>query len=94
MKSKPGVASHTTRVQCVWLSKMLVEEYLCPWGRFKQLFGSQEGAVELRHLQALADARIRRYGLLDADTQWDTDIALHGERQGRGGYSEERNHGA
>jgi len=71
-----------------------VEEYLRPQGRFKHLFGSQEGAVELRHLQALADARIRRYDLLDADTQWDTDIAMHCEREGRGGYAEDRNNGA
>ena len=45
-------------------------------------------AAELRHLQALADARIRRYGLLDADTEWDTRSAMQSERHGRGGYAE------
>lgn len=64
-----------------------VEDYLRPQGRFKHLFASKEGAVELRHLQALADARIRRYNLLDADTQWDTESALRCARHGRGGYA-------
>ncbi|MCF6236348.1 MAG: thiamine pyrophosphate-dependent enzyme [Gammaproteobacteria bacterium] len=70
-----------------------VEEYLRPQGRFKHLFANKAGAVELRHLQALADARIHRYGLLDADTQWDTETAMQSERNGRGGYWEEREHG-
>jgi len=64
-----------------------VEAYLRPQGRFKHLFAGKEGAVELRHLQALADVRIRRYGLLDADTQWDTESAMQSERDGRGGYA-------
>lgn len=63
-----------------------VEEYLRPQGRFKHLFTDKGGAVELRHLQALADARIRRYNLLEADTQWDTRQAMQSERNGRGGY--------
>lgn len=66
--------------------KKPVEEYLRPQGRFKHLFGSKMGEVELRHLQALADARIRRYGLLDADTQWNTETAMQTARHGRGGY--------
>ncbi len=64
-----------------------VEEYLSLQGRFKHLFGTKEGAVELRHLQALADARIRRYGLLETDTQWDTESAMQSARHGRGGYA-------
>ncbi|HHJ81283.1 MAG TPA: pyruvate ferredoxin oxidoreductase [Candidatus Tenderia electrophaga] len=64
-----------------------VAEYLRPQGRFKHLFDSKTGAVERRHLQALADARVRRYGLLDADTQWTTVSAMQSERHGRGGYA-------
>ncbi len=64
-----------------------VEEYLRPQGRFKHLFKGKAGTVELHHLQALADARIRRYGLLDAETEWDTSVAMQSERHGRGGYA-------
>ncbi|MCF6325045.1 MAG: thiamine pyrophosphate-dependent enzyme [Gammaproteobacteria bacterium] len=64
-----------------------VEEYLRPQGRFKHLFANKAGGVELRHLQALADARIRRYDLLNVDTQWDTETAMQSERHGRGGYT-------
>ena len=67
-----------------------VEAYLRPQGRFKHLFGSKAGGVELRHLQALADAQIRHYSLLDADTQWTTESAMQSERHGRGGYAGER----
>jgi len=63
-----------------------VEDYLKLQGRFKHLFNSKAGAVEIRHLQALADARIRRYGLLEADTEWTTDTATQVQRHGRGGY--------
>ncbi len=70
-----------------------VDEYLRPQGRFKHLFNSQDGAMELRHLQALADTRIRRYGLLDAHTQWDTAHAMQSERHGRGGYWRGSEHG-
>ena len=66
-----------------------VDEYLRLQGRFKHLFGSKAGAVELRHLQAIADARIHRYGLLDADTQWTTRSAMQSQRHGRGGYVRE-----
>lgn len=64
-----------------------VEEYLRPQGRFKHLFGDARGAEEIRHLQALADANIRRYGLLDTPTTWDTDEAGRAQRGGRGGYA-------
>jgi len=64
-----------------------VQEYLRLQGRFKHLFADKSGAVELRHLQALADAHIHHYGLLDADTQWDTERAMQSERHGRGGYA-------
>ncbi|HEC28527.1 MAG TPA: pyruvate ferredoxin oxidoreductase [Gammaproteobacteria bacterium] len=64
-----------------------VEDYIKLQGRFKHLFGSKGGAVEIRHLQALADARIRRYGLLEADTEWTTDTANQVQRRGRGGYA-------
>lgn len=63
-----------------------VEAYLKLQGRFKHLFVGKEGAAEMRHVQALADANVRRYGLLDADTEWDTDRALQVHRHGRGGY--------
>jgi len=64
-----------------------VEEYLRLQGRFKHLFSGKEGALELRHLQALADTRVHRYGLLDADTKWNTETAMQSERYGRGGYA-------
>ncbi|NOZ53786.1 MAG: pyruvate ferredoxin oxidoreductase [Gammaproteobacteria bacterium] len=66
-----------------------IEDYLHLQGRFKHLFGHQNdnGNVEIRHLQALADARIQRYGLLDAETEWTTASAAQTERHGRGGYS-------
>ncbi|MCC6208286.1 MAG: pyruvate ferredoxin oxidoreductase [Gammaproteobacteria bacterium] len=64
-----------------------VEEYLKLQGRFKHLFADKGGAEEIRHLQALADANIRRYGLLDANTEWDTDRASQTQRHGRGGYA-------
>ena len=63
-----------------------VEEYLRLQGRFKHLFREPRGAEEVRHLQALADANIRRYGLRDAPTTWDTDEASRVQRGGRGGY--------
>ncbi|MEC9363537.1 MAG: thiamine pyrophosphate-dependent enzyme [Pseudomonadota bacterium] len=64
-----------------------VEDYLRLQGRFKHLFKDAHGAAELRHLQALADANIRRYGLLDATTAWDTGEAGRAQRGGRGGYA-------
>jgi len=74
-----------------------VEDYLQLQGRFKHLFHHQtsendpsisnrNNAVEIRHLQAIADARIRHYGLLNVETEWNTDSALHVKRNGRGGY--------
>lgn len=70
-----------------------VEEYLRLQGRFKHLFGTKEGAVEIRHLQTLADTRIRRYGLLEADTEWDTARVNQVQRLGRGGYRSETSSG-
>ncbi len=72
-----------------------VEDYLQPQGRFKHLFSrdnnnnndNDSGNVEVRHLQALADARVQRYGLLDAETEWTTASAAQTQRYGRGGYS-------
>lgn len=63
-----------------------VEEYLKLQGRFKHLFSGKGGVEEIRHLQALADTNIRRYGLLDTDIEWDTDKASQVQRHGRGGY--------
>ena len=40
-----------------------VEEYLRPQGRFRHLFGGEDGAVELGFLQELADDNARRLGL-------------------------------
>ena len=65
-----------------------VQEYLRLQGRFKHLFNTKQGMEEVRHLQALADAHIRRYGLLEADTEWDTRRAMHSARHGRGGYAQ------
>lgn len=63
-----------------------VEEYLRLQGRFKHLFSDDRWAVHLRHLQGLADANVRRYGLLETTTAWDTDEAARVEWGGRGGY--------
>ena len=63
-----------------------VEQYLRLQGRFKHLFREPRGAEEIRHLQALADANIRRYGLRDTPTTWDTQEAGRVQRGGRGGY--------
>lgn len=63
-----------------------VEEYLRLQGRFKHLFADDRWAVHLRHLQGLADANVRGYGLLDTTTAWDTDEAARVEWGGRGGY--------
>lgn len=64
-----------------------VEEYLRLQGRFGHLFQDARGAEEIRHLQALADARIRHYGLLGASTDWDTASAAAVQHRGRGGYA-------
>lgn len=64
-----------------------VEEYLKLQGRFKHLFVDKDGAAEIRHLQALADTNILRYGLLEAATEWTTDRAAEVARHGRGGYA-------
>jgi len=50
-----------------------VEDYLRPQGRFNHLFSSKEGLKDIRHLQALADARIRRYGLQQDESEWDSE---------------------
>jgi len=64
-----------------------VEEYLKLQGRFKHLFTDKAGAAEIRHLQALADTNILRYGLLEAATDWTTDRAAEVARHDRGGYA-------
>ena len=44
-----------------------VEDYLKAQGRFKHLFAKGQKAEEIKQLQALADANIKRYGLLKKD---------------------------
>jgi len=70
-----------------------VEDYLRPQGRFKHLFDSKEGSKEIRHLQALADARVRRYDLKNGDSKWDTECVLQVKRHGDNNYlkTSERN---
>ena len=43
-----------------------VEDFLKIQGRFRHLFQSEEGAERIKELQALADANIKRYGLVTA----------------------------
>lgn len=64
-----------------------VEDYLRLQGRFKHLFKDPRGAEEIRHLQALADANIRRYGLRESPADWDSHEAGCVQRGGRGGYA-------
>ena len=47
--------------------KIPVEDYLKAQGRFKHLFAKGEKAGEIKQLQAMADANIKRYGLLKKD---------------------------
>jgi len=63
-----------------------VEDYLKLQGRFLHLFNDKQGKTQIRHIQALADTRIRRYGLLDADTNWTSASASIVQRGGRGTY--------
>ncbi len=65
-----------------------VEDYLKTQGRFKHLFKDKQGLTEIRHIQALADTRIRRYGLLNTDISWTTETASTIKRHGRGEYAE------
>lgn len=46
-----------------------VEEYLRPQRRFAHLFGSHPRPEVVERLQALADANIERYGLVDEETR-------------------------
>ena len=45
--------------------KKPVEEYLRPQGRFRHLFESANGKEQLARVQAIADANIERYGLIE-----------------------------
>jgi len=63
-----------------------VEDYLRPQGRFNHLFSSKEGLQEIRHLQALADARIHRYGLLQDESEWDSEQVPQVSRHGHNSY--------
>jgi len=45
--------------------KRPVEEYLRPKGRFRHLFEREEGRQEIARIQALADANIERFGLME-----------------------------
>lgn len=63
-----------------------VEDYLRLQGRFKHLFNNKEGLKEIRHLQTLADARIRRYNLQQRETDWDTERVPQVKRHGHNSY--------
>ncbi len=52
-----------TRVRKI--KKVPVEEYLKPQRRFRHLFRTEEGKAKLADIQALADANIEKYGLVD-----------------------------
>lgn len=43
--------------------KIAVEEYLNAQGRFKHLFGSEQGKQQIAYIQKLADENIKKYGL-------------------------------
>jgi pyruvate ferredoxin oxidoreductase beta subunit len=45
--------------------KKPVEEYLRPQGRFRHLFETELGKAEVARIQALADANIERFGLME-----------------------------
>jgi pyruvate ferredoxin oxidoreductase beta subunit len=45
--------------------KKPVEEYLQPQGRFRHLFEGEQGKQEIARIQAIADANIERFGLID-----------------------------
>jgi pyruvate ferredoxin oxidoreductase beta subunit len=47
--------------------KIPVEVYLKAQGRFKHLFGKERCREEIEQIQSLADANIKRYGLLKKD---------------------------
>ena len=49
--------------------KVPVERYLELQGRFKHLFGEQPDAAAVAAIQSMADANIRRYGLLREETE-------------------------
>lgn len=44
--------------------KVPVEEYLKPQGRFKHLFGDEQGKNQITYIQKLADENIKKYGLM------------------------------
>ncbi len=45
--------------------KKPVEEYLRPQGRFRHLFETEVGKAEIPRIQAMADANIERFGLIE-----------------------------
>lgn len=85
-----GVVTSVTRLA----ERRPVEDYLRLQGRFKHLFTDERWSFHLRHLQALADDNVRRYGLEDEATDWDTREAGRVERGGRGGYAGATKRGA
>lgn len=70
-----------------------VDDYLKTQGRFKHLFKDKQGLAEIRHIQALADRRIQRYDLLNANSTWTTTNATIVKRHGRGTYASSENRG-
>jgi len=44
-------------------SRPPVEDYLKPQGRFKHLFRDERGKEQIAHIQKLADANVKKYGL-------------------------------
>ena len=47
------------------IKKVPVEDYLKPQRRFRHLFRTEQGKAQLPKIQELADANIRKYGLVD-----------------------------
>jgi len=47
------------------IKKIPVEDYLKPQGRFRHLFRTEQGKAQIPKIQELADANIRKYGLVD-----------------------------
>jgi len=54
-----------TRVRKITKERRPVEDYLKPQGRYRHLFVSEDGKKEIEKIQAIANANIEKYGLVD-----------------------------
>ncbi|MFH1483097.1 MAG: cytochrome b5 domain-containing protein, partial [Chloroflexota bacterium] len=75
--------------------KKPVEEYLRPQGRFRHLFETEVGKAEMPRIQAMADANIERFGLIEKPKEKATpamrgftskELSTFDGRQGRPAY--------